>query len=247
MHWTASAMSDRGRVRPGNEDAFRARPDLGIFLVADGMGGHAAGEVASTVAADVVEQGVETALAAHQDGPALDAAIVDVIREADRAIRTRASREVDKAGMGTTLTVAVAAPSGEHVVVAHVGDSRAYRLRDGTLHRITTDHTWVQEQIGRGLLTPEQARSHPSASVITRALGVGGTPLQVDLHREPLRRGDVFLLCSDGLTTVLDDDEILAILTADTTWDTAAERLVEAANSRGGPDNITVVVARAKA
>lgn len=247
MHWTASAMSDRGRVRPGNEDAFRARPDLGIFLVADGMGGHAAGEVASGMAAEVVEREAEAALAARLAGDALEAALVDAIRAADRAIRHRAAREADKAGMGTTLTLAVPDPEGDDVVVAHVGDSRAFHLRGGTIHRVTTDHTWVQEQVDRGLLTPEQARRHPNANVITRALGVGPTPLDVDLYRVSLRHGDVLLLCSDGLTAVLDDDEILAIVEADAAWDTVAGRLIEAANRRGGPDNVTVVVVRAEA
>lgn len=233
-----AGLTDQGRVRARNEDALLQRPERGLFAVADGMGGHAAGDVASRIAVDVID---ERLLAA---GPELSGdAIAGAIRAAHDAVLRAGRAEAELAGMGTTLTVLAVAPDGA-CRVGHVGDSRAYRFRDGALEQITRDQTWVQAQVDAGRLTPEQARVHPFAAMITSALGIDASPLDVQVHEPDARPGDVFLLCSDGLTGPLRDDEIAAILTRHPAPDDAARTLVEAANEAGGPDNITVALVR---
>lgn len=243
MRWDAAARTDRGQKRPGNEDACSIRADLGFFALADGMGGHAAGEVASQMAVDRI---TEEYLAAGSDllaADALEAALVAATDAANRAIFERSQREMDKAGMGTTLTTLALVPREKSYRIAHVGDSRAYRLRADTLQQLTTDHTWVQQQCQLGRMSPSAARHHPFSNIVTRALGIRAD-VDVDVVRGNVRPGDIFLLCSDGLTGVLDDPEVGGILAEAETAHIAVERLIDAANAAGGPDNITAVVVR---
>jgi protein phosphatase len=206
------------------------------------MGGHAAGEVASAMAVELVCED-------YPAGPVTDpgaarAALVDAIAAANIAIIERAEAEPEKNGMGTTLTALAFA--GDDAVLAHVGDSRAYLLRNGSLAQLTTDHTWVQAQVTAGLLAAEQARFHPFANIITRALGTD-LELAIETLRLDTLPGDLFLLCSDGLTGMLDDGQLRDLLTDERrTLAVRARRLVQAANRAGGVDNITVILARAE-
>lgn len=223
--------TDVGRQRQANEDSYLARSPL--FVVADGMGGAQAGEVASL-----------TAIQAFQGGlPEGDhaAAIERTISLANHNIYERAHSDSSLAGMGTTITVASVDSEREEVVIGHVGDSRAYRVRDGIIQRLTKDHSLVEEMRRRGQITEEQAEDHPQRSIITRALGPE-PEVQVDLARVPSEPGDLFLLCSDGLTTMINDEKIREILAGATTIDAAARTLVDEANMAGGRDNITVIV-----
>ncbi len=233
------SVSDRGLTRPNNEDAVLDRPEAGVWAVADGMGGHAAGEIASHLAVDALERSLA-------DRPDHADAIADWLRgafaAANDAIRTHARDVVETRGMGTTLTALVAADG--HVVIAHVGDSRAYRLRNGDLAQITGDHTWVQERVEAGLLTPERAREHPYSSVLTRVLGMDAA-VPADVLDVDLAEGDVVLLCTDGLTGMVDDAQLESILRLDAPLDVMASELVGAAKAQGGLDNISLIVLRA--
>lgn len=231
MSFPTFAKTDRGRLRSKNEDALLARPDAGLFVVADGMGGHAAGEVASALAVETLER-----LAGRDPDTAT---LADAIRDANAAIigRTRENHELE--GMGTTCTALLLRRDG--YTIAHVGDSRAYLMRDGALRRVTVDHTWVQQQVELGSLTESQARHHPWSSMLTRALGIEHE-VEVDVMEGDTAPGDVFLLCSDGLTAVLTDDDIADTLRAPTPLDTRGQALIDAALDGGGPDNITVVL-----
>jgi PPM family protein phosphatase len=224
--------TDTGRQRQANEDSYFARPP--VFAVADGMGGAQAGEVASRIAARAFEQGLDS------EAPP-ESQLEGIAREANREIHELAQRDSAHAGMGTTLTAAMV--QGDDVSVGHVGDSRAYVLRDGELRRLTKDHSLVEELRRQGRLTDEEAEEHPQRSIITRALGPE-PEVNVDTMSFPARSGDVFLLCSDGLTTMVSEPEILRILSEAKTLRGAVNRLVEAANAQGGRDNITAVAFR---
>jgi PPM family protein phosphatase len=232
-----AGRTDTGRVRARNEDALLQRPARGLFAVADGMGGHAGGDIASRIAIDILDE--------HSATPAPDAAahLEAGVRAAHAAISKAARADPALSGMGTTLTALRAEPTGTCTLV-HVGDSRAYRLRDGLLEQLTRDQTWVQDQVDAGLLSMEQARHHPYASLLTGALGIDGADLDVQLAQWAGREDDIILLCTDGLVARLDDDHIQHILTLDHDLDAAAAALVDAANDAGGPDNITVAVVR---
>lgn len=238
MRFQFAGITDQGRVRARNEDALLQRPERGLFAVADGMGGHAAGDVASRIAVDVLD---EHTLAAGGD-PGLDeiAAAIDAAHE---AILKAARAESQLQGMGTTLTALRVRPDGT-CLIGHVGDSRAYRLRGGALEQLTRDQTWVQEQVEAGALTPSQARGHPFSAVITCALGIEDVELRIQKIRPDAVPGDLFLLCSDGLTARLDDDDLADLLAGRDDLDDAARTLVDAANAAGGPDNITVALVR---
>ncbi|HEX8714797.1 MAG TPA: Stp1/IreP family PP2C-type Ser/Thr phosphatase, partial [Solirubrobacteraceae bacterium] len=226
------AGTDTGRQRRANEDSMLARAPL--FVVADGMGGAQAGEVASRIAVEAFEPGVG-------DAAEPEAALATLAQQANARIYELSHSHAEQAGMGTTLTAVYV---GEREVsIAHVGDSRAYRLRDGALERLTDDHSLVDELIRQGRLTPEEAVEHPQRSVITRALGPEGI-VEVDTRSFAARDGDVYLLCSDGLTTMLDEQLIAATLGAHATLRDAGEALIAAANEAGGRDNITVVLLR---
>jgi PPM family protein phosphatase len=223
-------LSHRGRRRRHNEDAYVVQPPL--FAVADGMGGAKAGEVASALAADAVQE-------SGNDGESGEARVAALIEEANRRVFRRASEDREASGMGTTMTVALV--EGDEVAIGHVGDSRAYLIRDGRLEQLTDDHSLVAELVRSGKLTPEEAETHPQRSVITRALG---TEADVDVDTFSVRSapGDLFLLCSDGLTSMVDDETILdAVERNRADLEEAAKALINAANRGGGEDNITVV------
>ena len=229
MRLRAGVASDRGLVRQTNEDSYLAR--RGLYAVCDGMGGARAGEVASQMACQGLLS-LDPASAGQQD---LRAAIV----EANLAIARRSLTEEPLLGMGTTLTAVLA---GEGALsLAHVGDSRAYLLHDGSLTQLTSDHSWVGEMVRRGELTPAQAAIHPHRSVITRALGTDGD-VEPDMFEVPVEEGDRVLLCSDGLTGMVSDPEITELLRRDDDPQVVAELLVQAALAGGGEDNVTVVV-----
>ncbi len=224
--------SDTGRQRKANEDNLFVREPL--FVVADGMGGARAGEVASKTAVDAFEEGLP-------DDGSPEQGLTEVIAQANGRIHDMARSDDQLQGMGTTVTAAWVGDND--VSIAHVGDSRAYVYRDGKLQLLTQDHSLVNELVIRGKLTEEQAAEHPQRSIITRALGPEAS-VQVDTQSRRARDGDVFLLCSDGLTSMLGDDEIAELIDESSTLAEAGQRLVQAANDAGGRDNITVVLFR---
>jgi PPM family protein phosphatase len=231
-----AGATDPGRRRRRNEDAYVCEPPL--FAIADGMGGAQAGEVASRLAAAVLEEakdGEETG-----DGEARVAAL---IREANSRVYRRSNEDAATSGMGTTMTVALLAHAEGTIAFGHVGDSRAYRVRGGELEQLTDDHSLVGELVRSGRLSPEEAESHPQRAVITRALGTE-PDVDVDTFTVEAEPDDVYLLCSDGLTDMVSGHEILGLVQASRTVEEAAQALVNAANVGGGEDNITVVLFR---
>jgi len=225
--------TDTGRQRRGNEDAFYARAPL--FAVADGMGGAQAGEVASHLAVEVLEQGLP------DGGGSVEERLRARVREANARIMASAQADDARAGMGTTLTVAYVGE--DDLTVAHVGDSRLYRLRDGAFERLTDDHSLVEELVRQGKLTPEEADEHPQRSIITRALGAE-EGVEADSHTWAGRDGDVYLICSDGLTSMIPEAHVAQVLAEATSLAGAGRMLIDAANDAGGRDNITVVLFR---
>jgi protein phosphatase len=239
MRLSSFAGTDVGRARSGNEDSYFCGRT--VLAVADGLGGHQGGEVASAAAVEPL-----AALDGREFADPAEAAdeLTAAIREANAAILDRAGGDPGLWGMATTVTAAALA--GEHhLQLAHVGDSRAYLLRDGSLEQLTTDHTVVAELVRRGRLTPAQAAIHPERSILTRAVGLDPR-IPVDTP-DPLelQDGDQVLLCSDGLTEPVDDDQIAQLLSAEPDGNAACQALIDAANAAGGPDNITVVLLRA--
>jgi PPM family protein phosphatase len=224
--------TDTGRQRRGNEDSSFARPPL--FVVADGMGGAQAGEVASKIAVDTFERGLP-------DDGSTEERLAACVQVANKQIYERSRSEHESAGMGTTLTAAYLDDAG--VSIAHVGDSRAYLFRGGKLQRLTRDHSLVGELVRQGKLTEEQAEEHPQRSIITRALGPEPT-VDVDTSTYPARAGDVLLLCSDGLTSMISEERIAEILGSTEDLPGAADQLIDEANAAGGRDNITVILFR---
>jgi protein phosphatase len=227
-----ASKTDVGRQRHTNEDNFYDQPPL--FAVADGMGGAQAGEVAS-------EMAIDQFLAERESDATAEQQLEEIAKAANRKIWDMAQADSRHAGMGTTLTAAMV--DGQNVAVGHVGDSRLYLFRDGELERITRDHSLVEEFVRQGKLTPEQAEKHPQRSVITRALGPESA-VEVDTFRIAARDGDVFLLCSDGLSGMVSDSDLEAILAEDKPLGEMASLLVDAANDNGGRDNITAVLFR---
>ncbi len=227
----SAGLSDPGKVRRRNEDSYVCEPPL--FAVADGMGGAQAGEIASRLAA--------AALRDYRGGDSLDAEgrLRSIIQEANRRIYARAANDPQVSGMGTTVTAALLGDEG--VAIGHVGDSRAYRVRDGALEQLTQDHSLVADLVRSGRLTPEQAEVHPQRSVITRALGTDAA-VQVDSLTVDARPDDVFLICSDGLSTMVDEATVLKTIKKQSSLEAAARALIQAANKGGGEDNITVVL-----
>jgi PPM family protein phosphatase len=228
-----AVRTDTGRQRNANEDSLFTKAPL--FVVADGMGGAQAGEVASKAAVESFEHDLPAA-------PPLRL-LEETIEGANRTIHELARKDPSLAGMGTTTTAAIVDLETEEVAIGHVGDSRAYRLRGGKFEQLTRDHSLVEEMRRKGQLTDAQAEDHPQRSIITRALGPE-PEVQVDLQTVPAQDGDVFLICSDGLTTMLDDEEIARILSRATSLTSAVRALVDEANRAGGRDNITVVAFR---
>jgi serine/threonine protein phosphatase PrpC len=222
--------TDTGRQRSANEDSVFVRAPL--FVIADGMGGAQAGEVASKTSVESFDRPLP-------EGPP-ERTLKETIEAANREIHRRARQDKSLAGMGTTTTAAIVDERAEEVAIGHVGDSRAYRLRRGKLERLTRDHSLVEEMRRKGQLTEAQAEDHPQRSIITRALGPE-PEVEVDLQTVPAQAGDVFLICSDGLTTMLDDEHIERLLTRATSMASAVRALVDEANRAGGRDNISVV------
>ncbi|HZE03714.1 MAG TPA: Stp1/IreP family PP2C-type Ser/Thr phosphatase, partial [Solirubrobacteraceae bacterium] len=227
-----TCQTDTGRQRRDNEDSAFVRAPL--FVVADGMGGAQAGEVASALAVEEFQQALPESGSAEER-------LSTRIREANRRIYELSRTEHEHAGMGTTLTAVYV--DQDDLAVAHVGDSRAYIFRDRTLTRLTQDHSLVEELVRQGKLTEAQAAEHPQRSIITRALGIE-VDVEVDTWTYPARAGDVVLLCSDGLTSMIDEHRITEILRAESELERAGNRLIAAANEAGGRDNITVVLFR---
>jgi protein phosphatase len=225
-----ASRSDTGRQRSANEDSFFVRAP--IFVVADGMGGAQAGEVASKAAADAFDRDLPA-------GPP-ENFLRETIEAANRTIHELARDDPSRTGMGTTITAVVVDPGGEEVAIGHVGDSRAYRLRGGKLERLTRDHSLVEEMRRKGQLTDAQAEDHPQRSIITRALGPE-PEVEVDVQTVPAGPGDVFLICSDGLTTMLGEEKIAKLLAGASSMDAAVRALVDEANRAGGRDNITAL------
>ena len=226
-------------IRSGNEDSFAVDADLerGLFIVADGMGGHAAGEVASEMAVQILQREL-TDLRDIEDAAAGER-VSGALKRANKAIHDRTIAEVDKQGMGTTASVLVVA--GRRYLIGQVGDSRVYLLRDGALRQLTKDHSYVQEQVDAGFLTPEQARYHPYSNVITRC--VGASPeVEPDVYTGEVRVGDLFLVASDGLTGMVDDRRLQQLLLARVAPERLVHLLISEANGRGGLDNITAIV-----
>ena len=226
-----AARTDTGRQRDANEDSYYARSP--VYVVADGMGGAQAGEVASQIAADVFDSEL------RDDNP--EEELERLAREANRRIFELSRSDSSRSGMGTTLTAALI--SSDEVSIVHVGDSRAYLYRDGELRQLTRDHSLVEELRRQGKLTTEEAEEHPQRSIITRALGPE-PDVEPDVHTHQARNGDVFLLCSDGLTSMIREDQVREILADSESLRSAVDRLVEEANRAGGRDNITVVCFR---
>ncbi|MFN7965464.1 MAG: Stp1/IreP family PP2C-type Ser/Thr phosphatase [Acidobacteriota bacterium] len=241
MRVLAAGLTDKGLIRPHNEDALLVETPSGVFAVADGMGGHAAGEVASHLAIEAIGDSLRDR---SQNGElSVPELLLQAVEEANQRIANRMEERPECRGMGTTVVVAVV--NGGQFWVAHVGDSRAYLLRDGNLRQITTDHSFVNELVRLGMLSREQAARDPRRNVVTRALG-SGTVVVPDIQQELLQPGDLVLLCSDGLNTMLGDKRISDLLAAPAgDLQSVCERLVAAANEAGGEDNITVVVLQA--
>jgi protein phosphatase len=243
MKITAFGLTDVGRRRESNEDDFLLEPGSGVYAVADGMGGHAAGEIASHLAIETLREVL------HRDGTAIETRsadeatewLRDAVVEANRRICDSIRLHEERRGMGTTVVALVQA--GHDAVVGHVGDSRMYLLRGDELIRMTSDHSWVNEQVKLGLMNDDTAQRHPMRNIVTRALGSRPDVL-VDVATLQVRPGDVLLLCSDGLNTMLSDEQIRGTVAGHRHDPEAACRaLVEEANRHGGEDNVTVVVA----
>jgi len=239
VNYTAAAVSDRGRKRTSNEDAFAISVEHGVFLVCDGMGGAAAGEIASSLAVDEVLR----MLTSRAEAVPLVKAAQEAVLTANEAILSRSQHDQNLNGMGTTLVGLLV--EERCVLVLNIGDSRCYRMRNGKLEQLTEDHSFVDEQVRLGYMTREQALRSNFRSMITRALGTQ-SQVQPDLFQLEAEPGDLFLLCSDGLTRELSDSVIESLLAVDLPLEGLCASLVSAANKAGGHDNITCVLVRAE-
>ena len=246
-------LTDVGKTRTRNEDSLSLLPELGVAVVADGMGGHPGGDVASRIAASTAAKVLAAELggeAARFDDPAkrLSVAMRRSVMRAHQEIRAEGERDPDLDGMGTTITALVLDPETDVYVLGHVGDSRAYRFRDGRLTQLTRDDTWVQERVDAQILTPEQARRHPFAHLLTQCLGLDEAPTPHILQGS-VEVGDAYLLCTDGLVGMIEDGELEDILVRElggngavSAGEPALQALLDAANEAGGHDNITAVL-----
>ena len=248
----AAGLSDRGLKRGHNEDSLSVVQDMGVWIVADGMGGHNAGEVASRQAIESIVEYVRIATL-DQDAalpfpsdPALSPAensISAAIKVANRDVCNLSLEHQEYQGMGTTLVAMQFDPETDRIAIAHVGDSRCYRLRGGALSQLTLDHSWVSEQLQKRIITPEEAKNHRWRNVITRALG-NKLEVEVDVESHEIQNGDLFLLCSDGLSGMVGDELIELILAECADLEEAIQRLIAAANEAGGLDNISAILVR---
>lgn len=245
MHYSFHALTDAGLVRANNEDALAFDTVLGVAVLADGMGGYNAGEVASSMAVQLVTSELVRWLSAEDKlhSPSQVARKLETcFEEANMAILNAANANSQYIGMGTTLVAGVF--HGGKLVLGHVGDSRCYRLRDGVLTQITKDHSMLQEQVDAGYLTQEQAAYAPGKNLLTRALGVEDV-VRVEIHEHPVQDGDLYVMCTDGLTDMLTDKDILLTLNNHNNLTLLATELVARANLNGGRDNISVLLAQA--
>jgi protein phosphatase len=248
MQVSWAARSHTGLRRPSNEDNYCARPDIGLFLVADGMGGHAGGEVASRLAVETIEEFVADSAGSgsgswpfqYEDDLSHDAnRLKTAFRLANRRVGAESIRQLMLRGMATTAS-GILLGTGHAVTAAHVGDSRIYGFRSGRLSRLSQDHSWVEEQVRAGIIDARAASQHPWRNVVTRALSGGDDP-RVDLFDVPVEDGDRLLICSDGLFVVVDEGAIERLMAETPGLEALSDRLVSAANDAGGPDNITVL------
>jgi protein phosphatase len=246
-----AARTDTGQVRSHNEDFIAINPELGFVILADGMGGYSAGEVASSIATTVIQEMLEEQMPSHfKEGHSnrnkhLHQLVVQAVDRANGSILEAARNEPQFSGMGTTVVVGVF--HQDKVIFAHVGDSRAYRFREGALQQITRDHSLLQEQIDAGLITPEAAQHSPNKNLITRAVGVD-YEIEIEVHDHAVKQGDIYLLCSDGLSDMLTNQEIASVLANPAmSLDAACEALIASANKHGGKDNISAILAKVTA
>jgi protein phosphatase len=245
-----ASLTDPGRVRDHNEDCIESRPDIGLYVLADGMGGYNAGEVASGMATSLIADGLQEAWsprdAARLGRDQAKAKSEQVIREhilrSNSAIFTTSQNNPECAGMGTTLVMGLFYDN--FVTVAHIGDSRMYRLRGDRMEQITRDHSLLQEQLDSGLITPEEAKMSQNKNLVTRALGIDPT-VEPEIHVHEAQPDDVYLLCSDGLSDMVEDEEIrLTLITLKSNPSLTVQQLVQAANDNGGRDNISAMLIR---
>jgi PPM family protein phosphatase len=247
MQIKAYGLSDVGKQRQHNEDTFLVEPGARLFLVADGMGGHAAGEIASRIAVDSISEFIlhtneDDGTWPHGYDVHLNRStnrLVAALRIANGRVLEAMKRDARLKGMGTTIVASLF--DGDTISFAHVGDSRAYLIREGKLIRITNDHSWVYEQVQAGMLSEEEAQRHPLRNVITRALG-GAVSVLPDASEIAWRPGDLYLLCSDGLTGMISEEEILQVVAEYENPEEAVRQLIDLANARGGIDNVTAVL-----
>ena len=246
----SASLTDPGRVRDHNEDCIESRPEIGLYVLADGMGGYNAGEVASGMATSLISDGLQEAWvpgeAARMSRDEAKAASERLLREqigrANSAIFTTSQNNPECAGMGTTLVVCLY--HDNCMTVAHIGDSRLYRLRGDSMEQVTRDHSLLQEQLDSGLITPEEAKLSQNKNLVTRALGIDPT-VEPEVHVYETQKDDVYLLCSDGLSDMVEDEEIrLTLITLRQNPSLTVQQLVQAANDNGGRDNISAMLIR---
>lgn len=246
----SASLTDPGRVRDHNEDCIESRPEIGLYVLADGMGGYNAGEVASGMATSLIADGVAEGwvprevdrLTREQAMALADKLIREQVARANTAIFTTSQNNPECAGMGTTLVVCLFYDN--FVSVAHIGDSRLYRLRGDTLDQVTRDHSLLQEQLDSGLITPEEAKLSQNRNLVTKALGIDPS-VEPELHVHEAEAGDLYLLCSDGLNDMVDDEEIrLTLITLRSNPSLTVQQLVQAANDNGGRDNVSAMLVR---
>ncbi len=235
-----SHATDVGKAREINEDSYYVDEEVGLFIVADGMGGHQAGEVASEVAVKTISSTIKEAISQNPKGNQVPKVIEKAIAKANEEIYTRSIGNPDLNGMGTTIVLALCQKN--KVYIAHVGDSRAYMIQNNTIKQLTQDHSAVANLIKRGEITARQARIHPQRHIITRALGTS-EDVEIDISSYPWQKGEYFILCSDGLTDMLEDEEIKDVVSSHegSSYDKCRE-LINLANERGGQDNVTVIL-----
>jgi protein phosphatase len=246
----SASLTDPGRVRDHNEDCIESRPDIGLFVLADGMGGYNAGEVASGMATSLISDGLQEtwdprslASKGRDDTKSLSEQLIkDQVARANSAIFTTSQNNPECAGMGTTLVVALYFDN--FMTVAHIGDSRLYRLRGESMEQVTRDHSLLQEQLDSGLITPEEAKLSQNKNLVTRALGIDPS-VEPEVHVYETQPDDTYLLCSDGLSDMVEDEEIrLTLITLKSNPNLTVQQLVQAANDNGGRDNISAMLIR---
>jgi len=246
----SASLTDPGRVRDHNEDCIESRPEIGLYVLADGMGGYNAGEVASGMATSLISDGLQETwvpgdvarMGRDEAKAASERMLREQIGRANAAIFTTSQNNPECAGMGTTLVVCVY--HDNFMTVAHIGDSRLYRLRGDSMEQVTRDHSLLQEQLDSGLITPEEAKLSQNKNLVTRALGIDPT-VEPEIHVYETQKDDIYLLCSDGLSDMVEDEEIrLTLITLRQNPSLTVQQLVQAANDNGGRDNISAMLIR---